>query len=80
MEEVIARRLIEAAFKTDEIPGWTIAAQSLGVRITYTWQHKDQNYYTVENFTSWVAIEHAPKNPLLAAIDDLIKQFTGWKP
>ncbi len=80
MEERAAERLKEAALKTDDIPGWTLAAMYAGVRVTYTWQHKNQNRYTVEALVPWYTIQNAPRNPLLAVLDDLAKQHKEWKP
>ncbi len=80
MEERSAERLKEAAFITDGNPGWTLAATYPGVRVTYTWQHKNQNWYTVEALVPWYTVQNAPRNPLLAVLDDLAKQYTEWKP
>lgn len=84
MEERIAQRLIEAAFitddDTDDGTGWTLAVRYTGLRVTYTWQHENKNWYTVEGFVLWGTIKDAPKNPIKAVLDDLAKQHAEWKP
>ncbi len=85
MEEGTVQRLIEAAGARGDDPSWSIKVQPTGIQIVYTWQHEawpheDRNSYTVENFTSWSAIECDSVNPLLTAMFDLMKQKTEWKP
>lgn len=75
MEEVVAQRLIEAAYKTDDHDGWTLAVRYTGLRVRYTWQHENKNWYTVEAFVPWGTIERAPRNPILPVLDDLTKQM-----
>lgn len=86
-QTTVVMRLIAAAQAQGEDTGWAIRVMPGGIRITYIWQHLSPgnppvpgNYYTVENFTPWKAIARAPRNPLLRAMDDLIKQKTEWKP
>ena len=80
MEESIAERLIAAAEKAQGDIGWTVEIRSPGICIRYTWLHENGQFYTVENFTVWRAIEQARINPLLLVMNDLIKQKTEWVP
>lgn len=80
MEERVAKWLREAALRTSDLPGWTITIQVEGVRVTYTWQPDNKNWYTVEALVPWHTLEDAQKNPLLVVLDDLTKQYTEWKP
>lgn len=80
MEEIVTQRLMDAALKTDDIEGWLMTVRHTGLRVTYTWQHENKNYYTVEAFVPWETIKRAPKNPLLVVLDDLAKQFMEWTP
>jgi hypothetical protein len=74
MEERVAQRIVEAAEAQRNDPGWGAEIVPTGIRIKYTWLHENKNFYTVESFTGWGAIERARINPLLTAMDDLIKQ------
>ena len=93
MEESVAERLrvqermIEAAHAQGDDPGWNARVTVAGLQMTYTWRHRKPdnllslgNFYTVENLTPWTSIAHALRNPLLTAMDDLLKQKTEWKP
>ena len=90
MEEVVAQRLIEAAEKAKDDIGWAVEVRPPGICIRYTWRHVtfhpftarpiEGNFYTVESFTGWGAIERAKINPLLTAMDDLVKQKMEWVP
>lgn len=82
MEEVIVRRLIEAAevAKVEEYPGWLLEVRPFGIRIKHTWVAKNGQFYTVESSTGWKAISDALKNPLLIAMNDLIKQVSAFEP
>lgn len=78
MEEIVAQRLIAAAEKVMNDIGWTAEIRISGICIRYTWLAKNKQFYTVETFTMWGAIERDKVNPLLTAMDDLIKQKTEW--
>lgn len=88
METKVVQRLIEAAKAQGDDPCWSIKVQPTGIRIMYLWQHfvpsntsiPPGNWWTIENFTPWGAINFAPRNPLLTAMDDLTKQKASWKP
>lgn len=83
-------RVITAQILAAKDPGWLIESGVAGVTIKYTWQHATfhpytnrpmlGSYYTVENFTPWNAIERTKNNPLLTAMDDLLKQKQEHKP
>ena len=94
-QTTVVMRLIAAAMEQEKDPGWTIQVQTTGIQITYTWQSlapllrsgvgigdpwQPSRFYTVENLTLWTTIALAKINPLLAAMDDLIKQKTELKP
>jgi hypothetical protein len=90
MEEVIARRLIEAALRAEADSGWSITVRYAGIVINYKWQHITfhpftnrpmlGNHYTVESTTGWRAIGSPRGNPLLTAMDDLISQAAKFEP
>lgn len=90
MEEIFIRRMMEAARFHDRDPGWGAHITTAGLAITYTWQAvafhpftgkpKRGKFYTVENLTPWTVIAHAKENPLLLAMDDLLKQKAEFKP
>jgi hypothetical protein len=90
MEEVIARRLIEAALRAEDSPCWSITVRYAGIVIKYTWQHITfhpftnrpmlGSHYTVESITGWRAIGNPRINPLLMVMDDLLRQASEFKP
>lgn len=86
MEEGVAGRLrardrmMEAAQAQGGDPGWAAKGTNTGLQVTYTWLHGNGNFYTVETFVPWTTIARAPKNPLLAVMDDLIKQKENFNP
>ncbi len=82
MEEGIVLRLIEAAksANADEYPGWTLEVRTFGIRIRHTWVAANGQHYTVESSIGWKAIANAPKNPLITAMEDLLKQVAKFKP
>lgn len=79
MEESTAQRLIAVAEKVGDDIGWTVEVRTPGINIRYMWRAENGLFYTVENFTGWGAVEYAGVNPLLIAVDDLIKQKKEFK-
>ncbi len=72
--------MMEAAKIMEGDPGWGARLMTAGLAMGYTWQHNNGNFYTVENLIPWTVITHARINPLLAAMDELLKQKTDFKP
>lgn len=72
--------MIAAAKAQGDDPGWSARVTIAGLQVTYTWRHETGNFYTVEAFVPWTALAHAPTNPLIAVMGDLLKQKTEWKP
>ena len=79
--------MMEAALAQRGDPGWSARGSLAGLQVLYTWQHLEPgnpprpgNFYTVEAFVPWTILAHAPKNPLLVVMDDLLKQKTDFKP
>ncbi len=90
MEEDVKGRLIEAAKAQKGDPAWRIIVLPEGIRITYTWQQMifhpftsrpiSGNHHTVESCTTWRVIQRESEdNPLLIAMDDLVKQKMEFK-
>jgi len=85
-ESVVRKRLVEAAILA-EIPRPPSAAQgmfkiiveALGVHITYVFD-AGPGHYSIDNITSWAAVEQAVKNPLVRAMTDLLKAARDFKP
>lgn len=73
-------RMMEAAQAQYGDPGWSAKGTDAGLRVLYMWLHTNCNFYTVEAFVPWAVLAHAPQNPLIVVMDDLIKQKTEWKP
>jgi hypothetical protein len=81
----VQERLMEAAHAQEGDPGWSAQVVADGIRLTYLWMRPGSdsssgNFYKVEALVSWADITHALENPLIAAMDDLLKQKEEWKP
>lgn len=85
MEKSIVReRLVEAAILA-EIPATTgvfkIRVEAIGIHITYIFGVENRpGPYSIDNITSWGAIERANSNPLVLAMTDLLKAARDFKP
>lgn len=73
-------RMMEAAQAQCGDPGWSAKGTAAGLQVLYTWLHENRNFYTVEAFVPWTTFAHAPQNPLIVVMGDLIKQKTEWVP
>ena len=80
MEKSVVLRLIEAAkvANVDKYPGWALEVRTFGIRIKHTWVAANGQSYMVESNTGWKAIVSAPKNPLLTAMENLLKQVSEF--
>lgn len=84
VQTTVVMRMIEAAVAQEDDPGWSAKVLSTGLQITYTWFRRQtptstKDFYTVEAFVPWTTLAHAPKNPLLAVMGDLLQQKTEFK-
>lgn len=79
-QTTVVMRMIAAAKAQGDDPGWSAKVMTAGLQVIYTWLHRNGNFYTIEAFVPWTALAHAPKNPLLVVMNDLIKQKEEWAP
>jgi len=79
----VQERMIEAAQVQEGDPGWSAKVTPAGLQVTYTWRAMrcgtPGNFYTVESFVPWTTLARARVNPLLAIMDDLLKQKMEFK-
>lgn len=72
---MVKDRLIEAAVAIDRSSErMTLTVLQGGIQIKII-REMDETWRFADNFTGWVEIEHAVRNPLLRTIRDLINQM-----
>jgi len=84
-ESIVRKRLVEAAIlavvpRPSYAPGmFKITVEVIGVHIVYIFD-AGPGHYSLDNITSWEAIERCRSNPLVTAMTDLLRAARDFKP